>query len=134
MDVIINNPPAAQTYQTQGLPYGYGPQMYGHHHDGPPIGFLALLIGGFLLLRRRRFAGRAFRPGPDADLSADMREKFRQGRQRFFNDGALDIARERYARGEINADEYETLKRHLSGEGQKSESYRRVDEPGDLKL
>ena len=41
---------------------------------------------------------------------ADAAEQFRLYRD------ALDIARERYARGEINADEYAALRRDLGGE------------------
>ena len=46
----------------------------------------------------------------------DIRENFRRGRQRFFSDGALEIARERYAKGEINADEYQAIVKALTGE------------------
>lgn len=44
----------------------------------------------------------------------DIRENFRRGRQQFVTNGALDIARERYARGEINAEEYQTILKTLS--------------------
>ena len=132
MDVIINNPPAAQTYQTQGVPSGYGPQMYGSkHHDGPPVGLIALLIGAFVLFRRRRpVCGQG-------DVLDDMRDTFRRGRDRFVNDQAQHIARERYARGEINADEYGTLKRNLGSERpdrRGGEGYRAVDTNDDLKV
>lgn len=162
MDVIINNPPAAQTYaQVQGNPYGYGPmpQGYGYQHHGPGLLLPLLVIGGFVFLKRRRrmmrhdmqagFMGAGgHRCGPREGQEfkeeflkgrEQMREKFRQGREQFFQDGALGIARERYAKGEINADEYETLRRTLSGEKnshapQSGESYRPVSDEGDLKL
>lgn len=149
MDVIINNPPAAQTYaQVQGygpVPQGYGPYGYGYpHHHGP--GFLLpllIILGAVFFARRRRMMrrhmlgqggpapfghgqGNRQDSGPDFE---QMREKFRQGRERFFEDGALRIARERYAKGEINADEYDTLRRNLSGEQQpRGESYRPAPE------
>ncbi|GHF34170.1 uncharacterized protein (TIGR03382 family) [Deinococcus metalli] len=133
MDVIINNPPAA-TYQTplpaqgyaplQATPYGYGPAAYGPypHPHGPGFLLPLLLIGAFVLFRRRRFMARRFMAGDagamtaNADMAAEMRDKWRRHRDRFVNDSALHIARERYAKGEINADEYEALRRTLSGE------------------
>ena len=131
MDVVINNPPTTQTFQTQGMPYAYGPQGYGYkHHDGPPLGLIALLIGGFVLLKRRRCrtAGRG-------DVLDDVRDTFKRGRDRFVNDQALHIARERYAKGEINESEYEALKRNLSGEQKpEGQSYAKPQDSGDLKL
>ncbi|GBF06996.1 hypothetical protein DAERI_110178 [Deinococcus aerius] len=129
MDVIINNATPGATLQmvpqqyvpAPGLgssaPYGYGP---GYRHDGGfPGFFLVLLIAGAVVFLRRRGAWRrwAGAGGPaGGHLGDEVRDTFRRGRSRFLNDHALDIARERYARGEINADEYETLRRTLSGE------------------
>ncbi|ULH15211.1 hypothetical protein MF271_14835 [Deinococcus sp. KNUC1210] len=64
----------------------------------------------------------------------DWRQNWQQGRERFFGGGglfgngsvtdrllgdkALDIARERYARGEIDADQYAELQRNLSRENE----------------
>ncbi|QFP76989.1 hypothetical protein [Deinococcus sp. AJ005] len=145
MDVIINNP-APQTAYTPMIqsPAGYGPGYgpgYGYHdHGGPGFLFPLLLIGGLVFLRargkRRRWAKRqhmqrlnmAGGPVPTPpqqddwnlreDPREDMRDMFRRGREKFFSDGALGIARERYAKGEINADEYENLRRNLGGEGE----------------
>lgn len=135
----------AQTYAPiQGMPYGYGPQAYQPygHHDGPGFGFFALLgLGIFLVARARRkrqmWRHRMGRGGmssgphslagagadwgkPDMDRSEmadEWRENFRRGKQKFFSDGALAIARERYAKGEINADEYQNLTKTLMGDG-----------------
>jgi len=134
----------AQTYApVQGMPYGYGPQAYQPygHHDGPGFGFFALLgLGIFLVARARRkrqmWRHRMGRGGmghqqalagagadwgkPDMDKSEmadEWRENFRRGKQKFFSDGALAIARERYAKGEINADEYQSLTKTLMGDG-----------------
>ncbi|GGR29586.1 hypothetical protein [Deinococcus ruber] len=57
----------------------------------------------------------------------NWRQNWQQGRERFFGGGfadkllgdkALDIARERYARGEIDADQYAELQRNLSRENE----------------
>ena len=63
----------------------------------------------------------------------NWRQNFEQGRERFFGGGlfsngsvadkllgdkALDIARQRYARGEIDADQYAELQRNLSKENE----------------
>ncbi|MVN87088.1 hypothetical protein GO986_09940 [Deinococcus sp. HMF7620] len=136
MDIFVNNAPAQAVPQTylplQGVPYGYGP-LSAPRHDGPP-GFLlvALGIGAFLFLRRRRlhrFGG----PGQMPEEVRHLRETFRQGRSRFMTDQAQQIARERYAKGEINADEYEALRRTLSGEHKPGQSGQPEAE-GDLKL
>ncbi|CAM3813728.1 SHOCT domain-containing protein [Deinococcus frigens] len=141
MDVIINNPAVPQVQYTPltQTPAGYGPGYgpgYGDHHGGPGFLLPLLLLGGFLFFRaggRRRWARRqqmqrpntADGPAPTSprddwhlreDPREDMRDMFRRGREKFFGDGALGIARERYARGEINADEYENLRRTLGGE------------------
>ncbi|WP_019586282.1 SHOCT domain-containing protein [Deinococcus apachensis] len=131
MDVIINNatPGAVQMVPQQyvptpgvtyAAPYGYGP---GYRHEGGFPGFflVLLIIGAVVFLRRRgawrRWTGAGGPGGPaGGNLGDDVRDTFRRGRARFLNDHALDIARERYAKGEINADEYETLRRTLSGE------------------
>jgi putative membrane protein len=47
-------------------------------------------------------------------LVAAIRWLARQGREPRRDDAALDILRQRYARGEIDRDEYETKKRDLS--------------------
>ena len=55
----------------------------------------------------------------------DWGEEFRRGRERFLGSGlfggnsdkALDIARERYARGEIDADQYAEVQRNLEKQG-----------------
>ena len=122
MDVIINNATPAQvipqTYTPYVAPQGYGPGFHGH--DGPGFFPFLLLIGAVLFFRRRRFMNRRRellgRGGPVGGMGDEVLGTFRRGRERFFGDGALDIARERYARGEINADEYETLRRTLSGD------------------
>ncbi|WP_309570248.1 SHOCT domain-containing protein [Deinococcus sp.] len=157
MDVIINNPPAAtqmpaQSYApVQATPYGYGPMAYGPYHDHHGPGFLLplLLIGGVLLLKRRRFMGRRWMAGGPGrmnagmdtgqDMAAEMRDKFRQHRDRFVKgtggqDSALQIARERYAKGEINADEYEALRRTLGGELRPDRPTTDQSGEGDLKI
>lgn len=144
MDIFVNNAPApvqAPAYtQMQGVPYGYGP-VYHDHHGGPGFLLPLLLLGGFLLFKRRRFSRYAMNRsagqqpedfGPEK-FAQEMRDKFRKGRERFVQDGALDIARERYAKGEINADEYEALRRNLSGEG-RGESYQAAPKDDDLKI
>lgn len=155
MDVIINNAPAAQLPiplpaqlpaqgygQVQATGYGYGPMPYGQNRDHNGPGFLLplLLIGAFVLFARRRFGRRFMAAGPGShgggsDLAQEMRETFRQGRDRFVNDSAQHIARERYARGEINADEYEALRRTLGGELRPDRPTPEKPAPdGDLKL
>ncbi|MFC4452565.1 SHOCT domain-containing protein [Deinococcus sonorensis] len=127
MDVIINNPPA-QTFQTQAVP-SYPAGYYApHDHGGPGFLLPLLLIGGAVLFfrgrgrrhwRERRMMmgagnGRGWEAQTDASKDdGDWSEKLRRGRDRFFSDGALNIARERYARGEIDAEQYEALRRTL---------------------
>ncbi len=137
MDVIINNPAASAQPQLQyapitQTPYGYGPG-YGayqeHHHGGPGVLLPLLLIGGFLFFRagaRRRRMMRRWQMAGGQNFAApaqgapdfvdDIRENFKRGRERFFSDGALNIARERYAKGELNADEYQALVKALGGD------------------
>ena len=160
MDVIINNPAPQTPYAPMvQAPTGYGPGYgpgYGYHaHGGPGFLLPLLLIGGFLVLRgrgkRRRWArrqhmqrlnmaGGAPTTPPENDWSLredpreDMRDLFRRGRERFFSDGALAIVRERYARGEINAEEYENLRRTLSDEGEHKEADPGRPEAGDAGL
>ncbi len=149
MDVIINNPPAAQlpaqVYgQVQTMPYGYGPMPQYRDHHGPGFLLPLLLIGGFLFFKRGRHLRRrwmAAGPGMDGqDVAAEMRQKFRQHRDRFVNatagqDSALHIARERYARGEINADEYEALRRTLEGQPRPDRpSPEKPGQDGELRL
>ncbi|MFC3835404.1 MULTISPECIES: SHOCT domain-containing protein [Deinococcus] len=147
MDVIINNPPAAQlpaqVYgQVQTMPYGYGPMPQYRDHHGPGFLLPLLLIGGFLFFKRGRHLRRRWAAdGPDtrSEMAAEMREKFRRGRDRFVNatagqDSALHIARERYAKGEINADEYEALRRTLEGQPRPDRPSQQPAQDGDLKL
>lgn len=112
MDIFINNAPAPavpQVAQVQGMPYGYGP-MPQHHHHGPPF-FLVLLlvVGTVIFLKKWAGSGCGSRQG-----RKDMYKRFRERRNHFVESHAFEIARERYAKGEINAEEYETLKRNLT--------------------
>ncbi|MFC4637949.1 SHOCT domain-containing protein [Deinococcus hohokamensis] len=145
MDVIINNATPAQvvpqTYTpTQLVPQGYQGYGPGAHHDGGP-GFLPLLlvIGAVVFFRQRHLMNRRWGLAGHGPMGGEVRDTFRRGRERFFADGALEIARERYAKGEIKTDEYEALRRTLAGEP--TESPRTEDRPsgttardGDLKL
>lgn len=156
MDVIINNPVASAQPQAQyapitQTPYGYGPgsgaYQENHAHGGPGFLLPLLLVGGFLFWRgknkRRRMmqrwqmaggpAGMASnRPHDAPDFVDDIRENFRRGRERFMSDGALGIARERYAKGEINAEEYQAIVKALSGEsGTRSRVNMDKDSPPD---
>lgn len=128
MDVIINN--AVPGTPVQVIPQQYVPQQStpsqpapfgpGNRSEGGPGGlFLVLILGAVIFLSRRQL-WRDRRGGPPlsagSNPGAEMRDTLRRGRARFLSDHALDLARERYAKGEINADEYETLRRTLSGE------------------
>ncbi len=80
-------------------PWGYG---YGHMTSFGWIGmvlFWILLALGIVWLWRSLDLSRTWRGG-------DRREHG--------NDRALEILRERYARGEIDAEQYEKMKRDLS--------------------
>ncbi len=142
MDVIINNPAASaapaqsyapapapqyfQGYAAPPYPQGYGPG-YGRDHGGP--GFLLpllLIVGGFLFFRngrRRRFqqwrrmartSGGAQGQGPEEqEDNGSVFDDLRRGKDKFFGDRAMDLARERLAKGEITASEFETLKKAL---------------------
>ncbi|AWN23038.1 hypothetical protein DKM44_07175 [Deinococcus irradiatisoli] len=132
MDVIINNPasptqaqyaPMSQLPYGPGPGYGYGP--YHHHHGGPGFLLPLLLIGGVLLWRRARrrrmrgwqWAGQspaAARGGPD--FVEEIRENFKRGRERFMSDSALNIVRERFARGELSEQEYHAAVKALMGD------------------
>ncbi|MEF2277488.1 hypothetical protein V3W47_04195 [Deinococcus sp. YIM 134068] len=126
MDVIINNATPAQVQVAPALPQfvpqqavPYGPSGYGfrpdNDNDGPGFGlFLLLGVGAVLLFRRRRRWGP--RHASAGGAAGETKEFWQRGRARFFSDRALDIARERYARGEINADDYAALRRTLGGE------------------
>ncbi|WP_420597373.1 hypothetical protein [Deinococcus sp.] len=145
MDVIINNAGPSATPQVQQYapitqtPNGYGPgygeyQNNQDHHGGPGFLLPLLLVGGFFffrgrnkrrrqMMRRWQMAGGQAMPEGNAnpnhdapDFVDDIRENFKRGRQRLFNDGALNIARERYARGEINEGEYQAIAKALMGE------------------
>ena len=156
MDVIINNAGPSATPQVQyapitQTPQGYGPGYgeYQGHHGGPGFVLPLLLVGGFLffrsrnkrrrqMMRRWQMAGGPAMPGgnanpnPDApDFVDDIRENFKRGRQRFFSDGALNIARERYARGEINEGEYQAIVKALMGEQNSGRVNMNKDTPPD---
>lgn len=144
MDVIINNPPAqsvapgylpAPNYvQGYGPVYGYGPAFGGPYrdHGGPGFfGVLLLILGGVLLVRFVRMRGRweyrrrmrGVGAGGDAGTASGEdgeREPPFEGWGRdfwgrgFSADRAQRIARERFARGEIDAEQYEAIKKGLA--------------------
>ena len=60
---------------------------------------VVLIVLGIIYLARALNLGQAFRTGQSAQANGDQ---------------ALEIARQRYARGEIDKGEFETLKRELS--------------------
>ena len=135
MDIFINNPPA-QSVQipsiqipsvqvpfqgSAGQGYGYAPYP---RHDGG-FGFVLLaLLGVFLFLRWNR-SGRRRRwammggPGVKAEGTQGTSQEGRDWkppRMPWMRDSAAEIARERFARGEINADELGTILRGLDSE------------------
>lgn len=134
MDVIINNAAPGTPVQVipqQSVPQQYIPQQStpsqpapfgpGDGSDDGPGGFflVVLILGAVIFFRRRRQQWRGEPSSPDgagSKLGGEVRDTFRRGRARLLGDHPLDLARERYAKGEINADEYETLRRTLSGE------------------
>lgn len=132
MDVIINNPaaPAPQYFQGQAAPQypqGYGPG-YGQEHGGPG-GFglvLLALLGGFVFFRfGRRRRGMEWRRmartsgasqgqgSQEQEDGGSVLDDLRRGRDKFFGDRAMDLARERLAKGEITPEEFGTLKKAL---------------------
>lgn len=84
--------------------YGWGPGWYGGFGGGGLmlffwIAIIALIVWGIMMLTRHgRFGHMHMHSG--GCCSSDG--------------SALDIARERYARGEINGEEFETIKKALS--------------------
>lgn len=76
--------------------YGWGMGFFGWLGM---ILFWALVILGILYLWRALDLGRGFKPGEPSYPASHK---------------ALDIARERYAKGEINQEEFEQLKKSLS--------------------
>lgn len=129
MDIFVNNPPAqVQQIPIQGYgapAYGYSPQ-YGDHPGGG-LGFVLLaLLGVFLFLRWNRFGGRRRRwaammdgrggqPGGPQATSQEGRD-WKPPRMPWMRDSAAEIARERFARGEINADELGAILKGLDAE------------------
>lgn len=129
MDIFINNPPAQMvqipSVQIPAQGYGYAPYSQ-DRNDGGGIGFVLLaLLGVFLFLRwnrsgrRRRWAmmggGAGSRTeGPQA-TSQEGRD-WKPPRMPWMRDSAAEIARERFARGEINADELGLILKGLEGE------------------
>ncbi|MGY2894383.1 hypothetical protein [Deinococcus sp. UYEF24] len=132
MDIFVNNPPAqVQQIPVQGYgapAYGYAPQ-YGDHHGGG-FGFVLLaLLGVFLFLRWNRFGGRhrggrrwaamadgrGGQPGAPQATSQEGRD-WKPPRMPWMRDSAAEIARERFARGEINADELGAILKGLDAE------------------
>jgi len=129
MDIFVNNPPAQnmQTFPVQGYgapAYGYGPQ-YGPPHGGG-FGFVLLaLLGAAFFVRWNRFSGRRRRwamqggYGPAAQQGGPQAQEGRDWkppRMPWMRDGAAEIARERFARGEINADELAAILKGLDAE------------------
>jgi hypothetical protein len=119
MDIFVNNPPTqVQQFPLQGYgapAYGSAPQYSEHHGGGFGLVLLALL-GGFLVLRWNRFGGRRRRwaammdgrAGPAAggpQATSPGGRDWKPPRMPWMRDSAAEIARERFARGEINADE-----------------------------
>ena len=126
MDIFVNNPPA-QSVPVQSYPiqvygasaYGYFPAGYGDHHGGGFGVFALALLGVFLFLRWNRFGGRRFggrhrrwammdgRMGASGGPEGVTTEGGRDWKppRMPWSDSAAEIARERFAGGEINADE-----------------------------
>ncbi len=133
MDVIINNPAPTATLPAQGFTPGYGPVYpsggyagYGPHwsHGGgsPFLGIL-FIVGAVLLVRfalrraafRRGWGGprwAAARPETQGTAEPSFRPRWPFGGP---EDSAMQIARERFARGELTAEEFDTIRRGLTG-------------------
>ena len=98
-----------------GTPVGagyYGPGSgYGERDGGGFFGFLGFLfvLGGLFFLARS-FLRNAFAGGP---AQSGWNGPSRRGFAFAASDGALGIARERLARGEITPEEFEEIKRGL---------------------
>ena len=143
MDVIINNaassalPSVQPLVQAAQYPVQYQPAPYGGYEGPQEHGFgggfllVAAVVGGLILLKARRRRAwmmqrmgmggpRPFGPGMGAGQpphdQGDWKDTLQRGKDRLFSDRALDIARERYARGEISAEQYGQLQRGLSGQ------------------
>lgn len=119
----------AQPYAVQGYaPPAYGGYPpYGRHDGGGGFGFVLLaLLGAFLFLRWNRFGGRRRRwammegRGPGGQDAAGGESQGQRGwkppRVPWARDNAAEIARERFARGEINADELGAILKGLDAE------------------
>jgi uncharacterized membrane protein len=141
MDIFVNNPPAqsvpVQSYPVQTVPlqgygapaYGYAPNGYGGHHGGG-FGFVLLaLLGVFLFLRWNRFGGRRRRwavmqgvqgqgngSGAQQDGQGGPGRDWKPPRMPWMRDNAAEIARERFAKGEINAEELAAILKGLDAE------------------
>ena len=128
MDVIINNP--AGPAQLQGQVYAPAqPQFYdqgfgyhGHHHHGGGFPFfLLLLIGGLVLARKmKRKRWMEYRTAQGAQgVKGDQKDwnprDFFEKKGGWFNkqDSAVEIARERYARGEITLEQLQVIVKTL---------------------
>jgi hypothetical protein len=121
--------------QGYGAPaYGYGPGPYGNggHHPGG-FGFVLLaLVAVFLFLRWNRLGGRfsgARRrrmamlagggPGGGQDAAQGASQEgqgWKPPRMPWMRDNAAEIARERFARGEINAEELAVIMKGLDAD------------------
>ncbi|GGJ42115.1 hypothetical protein [Deinococcus roseus] len=134
MDVIINNPAAPAQFQApaqlQGQVYAPAqPQFYGngygfqghHHHGGFPLLLPLLIIGGIVLakkMKRRRWAemrsARGSQGVKDSQQEWNPRDFFEK-KSGWWNkqDSAVEIARERYARGEISLEQLQVITKTL---------------------
>ncbi|ADV68504.1 hypothetical protein [Deinococcus maricopensis] len=122
MDVIINNPADAATpvytpYAAAPAPYGYGGPTgpgWGHHGGGGFwVVFAVIAVVVIARARRRAWMGGG---GPGRDRGAPWRRAARHMPGALFGEHALNIARERLARGEISASEYATIRDTLRQE------------------
>jgi uncharacterized membrane protein len=106
------NGPGGRGEFFQHHPHGFGPfrdgmyGFYGHHHEGwggPHV--FALLLFLLLLIAIVVLLWRSFRARPAAGTTGHAA------------DGALDLVRLRYAKGEIGRDEFLRLNEDLGGHG-----------------